>query len=199
VLSQNYYWTICNCQCKKDCLILSVNKILVVSIPDPTLDFSLPGEVGMSVTSCGRQMCKFDILGEYFQFVDSFKQELCRFVARKLAQIVAFCPSRATLCPDTWATKARLFHCKCVMTCPSRCKVGQVKWQTVPCPLEQCRRGAHPCSLGHELVGGLTTVAHGQCNARPTVTFPKCCRSWVSTTGFTTPENPGIWNCSWKY
>ena len=43
-------------------------------------------------------------------------------------------------------------------------------------PYEECRRGSHLPSLGREPVGGyakpLKSVTHGQCDARPTVTFP---------------------------
>jgi len=41
-------------------------------------------------------------------------------------------------------------------------------------PHEECRRGAHLPSLGREPVCGksLKSVTHGQCDARPAVTFP---------------------------
>ena len=41
-------------------------------------------------------------------------------------------------------------------------------------PHEDCRRGAHLPSLGRQPAGvkPLKSVTHGQCDARPTVTFP---------------------------
>ena len=41
--------------------------------------------------------------------------------------------------------------------------------------LIDCRRGAHLTAIGHESVGGLKYVKHGQCNARPRNTLiPSC-------------------------
>ena len=41
-------------------------------------------------------------------------------------------------------------------------------------PLQDHRQGAHLSSFSHEPIGEYTTksVTHGQCDARPTVTFP---------------------------
>ena len=65
-------------------------------------------------------------------------------------------PSRAT-CPNT--EMRRLWHLS-----HSKCAIRR----------EECRRGAHLPSLGHLPVVDkpLKSVTHGQCDARPTVTFP---------------------------
>jgi len=41
-------------------------------------------------------------------------------------------------------------------------------------PMQKCRQSVHLPSFGDKPVGGYTTksVAHGQCDARPMVTFP---------------------------
>ena len=41
-------------------------------------------------------------------------------------------------------------------------------------PLQEYSQGVHLASYGHEPVGGYITksVTHGQCDVRPTVTFP---------------------------
>jgi len=65
-------------------------------------------------------------------------------------------PSRAT-CPNT--EMRRLWHLS-----HSKCAIRR----------EECRRGAHLTSLGREPVVDkpLKSVTRGQCDARPTVTFP---------------------------